>query len=66
MLREASGLQGVYWALGEAKRCVQVSPESTELSLATGVELAWDGTKVPRQEGGGPHTSCVMGLALRD
>lgn len=65
MLGDASGHQGVYWALGEAKRCVQLSPGSTELSVAPGVELAWEGTKVPRQGAGHPHTSGVMGLALK-
>lgn len=60
-----SVLLEVYRALREAKRYVQLSPGSTEFSVATGVELAWEGAKMPRQEGGYPHMSCVVGLAPR-
>ena len=60
-----SGLLEVCGALRGAKRCIQLSPGSTEFSVATGVELAWEGAQVPRQEGGHPHWSCVVGLVLR-
>lgn len=51
---EASGLQG-FTGLWGKQRSASRSPRAQSSVWPPGVELAWEGTKVPRQGAGHPH-----------